>query len=387
MAGKLPKTPKNSEKRALPLGGVRVLDLSRVLAGPFATQILGDLGADVIKIESPKGDETRQWGPPYWHETSAYFLSANRNKRSFTADLKNENDREAILALLKSADVLIENFKVDSLKKFGLDFESLRLRFPKLIYCSITGFGQTGPLAHHAGYDLMIQAMSGLMSITGADASHPTKVGVAVSDLTTGLYAVIAILAALRERENSGLGQRCDLGLYDCQISLLSNVAMNFLTSRKVPEPRGNQHPSIVPYLGLKTRDGRMLTIAVGNDAQFADLCAALETNWSSDARYAGNPKRVENRDSLVGLLEKKILERDLKDWIKIFEKHHFPYGPVAKLDEVEAHAQTKAREIFRTLDDAKTPTISSPLRFSRTPIGKYSVVKSPEKIADATWK
>ncbi len=356
----------------LPLQGLNVCDLSRVLAGPYATQIMADLGARVIKIEEPtKGDETRQWGPPYFEGTSSYFLTANRNKEAIALDFSKSQDLEKLHQILSESDVLIENFKVDSLKRFGLDYLSLKSRYPKLIYCSITGFGQSGPLAHSPGYDVLIQAMGGLMSITGPEAHTPTKVGVAVTDLTTGLYAVIGILAALREKEKSGLGQHIDLALYDTQVSLLANIGMNYLTTHQIPQAIGNHHPSIVPYGTFATKD-RPILLSIGNDHQFQAFSRCVGERWSDDLKFSTNSARVKNRKELERLIDQKLSEKTRDEWMQIFTDQGFPYGPIQNLAEIESHPQTKARDLFTTMNDGKTPCIRNPIRLSRTPITEY---------------
>lgn len=374
---------------ALPLAGLRVLDLSRVLAGPYAAMVLGDLGADVIKVEHPRGDDTRQWGPPEHEGLSAYYLTANRNKRSRVLDFTRPDDHAALLALIAGADVLIENYKVGDLARHGLDFATLHARHPRLIYCSITGFGQTGPHAARAGYDALIQAMGGLMSITGPDPAHPTKVGVAIADLTTGLHAVIAVLAALRERERSGLGQHCDLALLDSQVSVLANVAMNFLCTGEVPRPLGDAHPTIVPYQSFATAD-RPLMLAVGNDRQFAGLCRALgEPQWAEDPRFASNPARVRHRGLLVPMIGDRLRTRPRDHWLAVFAAagDGFPHGPVQDLAELADDPQQRARGLFTTMDDGVTPCLKSPLGLSRTPIRSYRRPPDLGEHADATWE
>ena len=359
---------------ALPLAGLRVLDLSRVLAGPYAAQVLGDLGADVIKVEHPRGDDTRRWGPPEHAGLAAYYLTANRNKRSRVLDFTRPDDHAALLELIAGADVMIENYKVGDLARHGLDFATLHARHPRLVYCSITGFGQTGPLAARAGYDALIQAMGGLMSVTGPDSAHPTKVGVAIADLTTGLHAVIAVLAALRERERSGLGQHCDLALFDSQVSSLANVAMNFLCTGEVPRPLGDAHPSIVPYQSFPTAD-RPLMIAVGNDSQFAGLCRALgEPRWADDPRFRGNPARVQHREMLVPMIADKLTQHPRDHWLTVFGalEDGFPHGPIQDLGELADDPQQRARGLFTTMDDGETPCLRSPIGLSRTPIRDY---------------
>lgn len=358
----------------LPLEGIKVVDLSRVLAGPYATQILGDLGAQVLKIEKPQvGDDTRSWGPPFFEQSSAYFLSANRNKKSLALDLADLKDREKLLEIISEADVFVENFKVDGLKKFNLDFYSLQKKFPRLIYCSISGFGQTGPFSHEPGYDILIQAMGGLMSITGPSANQPMKVGVALADLMTGLYAVIGTLAALREREFSGLGQRIDLSLFEVQISSLTNVAMNYLVSKQVPKPMGNDHPSIMPYGVYETKDKPIL-LAIGNNSQFQKFSELLNQTWHKNELFETNEQRVLHRESLKILIHQELMKRTRDEWLKLFKHHGFPFGPILNLEEISQHPQTLHRDIFTTMDDEKTPCIRSPLHFSRTPIQNYRV-------------
>ncbi|WP_434422067.1 CaiB/BaiF CoA transferase family protein [Nannocystis pusilla] len=376
------------EKAALPLAGLRVLDLSRILAGPSAAQLLGDLGADVIKIEHPLGDDTRRWGPPDFEGGAAYYLACNRNKRSRVLDFKRPADREVLLSLLAGADVLLENFKVGDLARHGLDYAALAPRFPRLVYCSITGFGQTGPNAGRVGYDALIQGLGGLMSITGPDASHPTKVGVAVADLGTGLYAVVAILAALLERHRSGLGQHIDLALLDTQVAGLANIAMNFLCTGEVPRPLGNAHPTIVPYQSFATAD-RPLMLAVGSDPQFASLCVALgEPGWAVDPRFVTNPARVAHRAELVARLEQRLSQKTRDEWLQIFAAAtpQFPHGPIRDLAEVAADPQVTHRGLFTAMDDGRTPCLKNPIVFSRTPIDHYRRPPRLGEHPDATW-
>jgi len=370
----------------LPLSDLRVLDLSRVLAGPHAAQILGDLGADVIKVEHPRGDDTRRWGPPDHDGAAAYYLTANRNKRSRILDFNKPDEHAALLDLLADADVLIENYKVGDLARHALDFASLHARFPRLVYCSITGFGHTGPMAPRAGYDALIQAMGGLMSVTGPDADHPTKVGVAVTDLSTGLYAVIAILAALRERDHSGRGQHCDLALLDTQVSGLANVAINYLCTGDVPRPLGNAHPSIVPYQSFASAD-RPLMLAIGNDAQFTALCHVLdEPRWAHDPRFATNPARVAHRELLVPAIAAKLRERPRAHWLDLLLDTIIPHGPIQNLAELADDPQVQARDLFTTMDDGHTPCLRSPIRLSRTPITDYRRPPALGEHPDATW-
>lgn len=374
-------------KAPLPLAGVRVVDLSRILAGPYAAQILGDLGADVIKVEHPRGDDTRRWGPPEYEGRAAYFLACNRNKRSVALDLADPEDRAALEALLAGADVLLENFKAGDLARFGLDHATLAPRHPRLVYCSITGFGQTGPDARRVGYDAMIQAMSGLMSITGPDEAHPTKVGVAVADLQTGLYAAVAILAALLERQRSGLGQHIDLSLLDVQVAGLANVAMNFLCTGEVPRPLGDAHPTIVPYQTFAAAD-RPLMLAIGNDLQFRSFCAVLGEPWADDPRFATNPARVAHRDLLVPAIAARLSAHPRDHWLAAFAaaRDPFPHGPIRDLAEVQADPQVQARDLLTTMDDGRTPCLRSPLVLSRTPIDRYAPPPALGEHTGATW-
>ncbi|MFK7830124.1 MAG: CaiB/BaiF CoA transferase family protein [Congregibacter sp.] len=366
------------------LSGLRVLDLSRVLAGPWASQTLADLGADVVKIEKPEqGDETRSWGPP-WLQTpegedsaeSAYYLCTNRGKRSLTLDIRSAEGQKALRDLAGTADVLIENFKVGAAARYGLDYASLSAANPQLIYCSITGFGQTGPLSERPGYDFMVQAMGGLMSVTGAPDGQtgggPQKVGVAVTDIMTGLYATIGILAAVQERERSGLGQQVDLALLDVTAAILANQASNFLVGQGIPGRLGNAHPNIVPYQSFRARD-REFVLAVGNDSQFAALARLLERpEFIVDPRYASNSARVEHRDSLTGDLSQYFAQRDAVDWLQALEEVGVPAGPINNIAELFAEPQIAAREMVVTLPHADNPDlklVGSPIKLSRTPV------------------
>lgn len=359
------------------LAGVRVLDLSRVLAGPWASQILADLGADVIKIERPgSGDETRTWGPPYHTDaggraTAAYFLGTNRGKRSLTVDFTKPAGADIIRRLAAESDVFLENHKVGDLARYGLDYATLRSINPKLVYCSITGFGQTGPYASRPGYDFAIQALSGLMSVTGEPDGAPQKVGVAVSDLMAGLYATVAILAALYHRGERGEGQVIDLALLDVQVAALANVALNYLVSGDVPGRWGNAHPNIVPYQVFPTAD-RPIVIAVGNDAQFARLCEVLEQpTWSGDARFATNDGRVRHRAALVSLIS-DALRHDARDtWLARLEAAAVPCAPINDVAELFADPQVAHRGLTFDLPVAgggTVPQIASPLRLAATP-------------------
>jgi len=369
------------QNRPGPLAGVVVLDLSRVLAGPWATQLLGDLGAEVIKIERPgAGDDTRQWGPPFATNAdgsrgdAAYFFCANRNKKSVAVDIATPEGAQIVRDLAAQADVLVENFKVGGLKKYDLDFESLRQANPKLVYCSITGFGQTGPNAGRAGYDYMIQAMAGLMSITGETDGEPMKVGVAVADLSAGLYASNAILAALLHARASGEGQHIDIALFDVQAAMLANQATNWFVSGEVPRRLGNAHPNLVPYQPFPTADGNVV-IAVGNDGQFRALCTVLgASGLASDQHFAGNALRVEHRAELVGRLSTLTAAWPSADLFAALEGAGVPCGPINTIDQVFAEPQAAARELVieqpRSGDAAPVRTVASPIRLSRTPVG-----------------
>ncbi len=369
---------------APPLSHLTVLDLSRVLAGPWASQILGDLGAEVIKIERPaSGDDTRAWGPPFLHDRNtgldgdaAYYLCTNRNKESVTVDFTTPQGRTIVERLAARADIVLENFKVGGLEAYGLDYASLRKINPRLIYCSITGFGQTGPYAARPGYDFLIQAMGGLMSVTGRKdgepGAGPQKAGVALADILTGLYAVIGILAALAERERSGEGQHVDVALLDVQVACLANQAMNYLVGGAVPQRLGNAHPNIVPYQDLPTSDGDMV-VAVGTDAQFARLCAeAGLAGVAEDARFATNQARVANRTTLIELLAGATIARTTSDWMARLERAGVPCGPINGLDAVFADPQVRARNLRIDLPHAAAgtvPQLASPLRLSKTPV------------------
>jgi crotonobetainyl-CoA:carnitine CoA-transferase CaiB-like acyl-CoA transferase len=354
-----------------PLTGLRVLDLTRVLAGPWATQTLADLGAEVIKIEKPgEGDDTRGWGPPFLEGgDAAYFASANRGKHSVCIDITKPEGQNLIKALAAKSDILIENFKVGGLAKYGLDYNSLRTKFPRLIYCSITGFGQTGPYANRAGYDFMIQGMSGLMSITGEPDGAPMKVGVAFADIFTGLYSVIGILGALHHREKTGQGQFIDMALLDSQVGVLANQGLNYLVGDKVPERLGNAHPNIVPYQVFETADGHMI-VAVGNDRQFTEYCRIISV--AADAKFATNRGRVEHRVALIPLLSVAMKKQTTAHWISVFEADAIPCGPINSIDQMFADPQVQARslQIDQTrVDGIQVPGIANPIVMSETPI------------------
>ena len=357
------------------LDGVRVIELARVLAGPWAGQTLADLGAEVIKVERPiVGDDTRAWGPPYAKDEqgndrpgmSAYFLGTNRGKRSITLDFAKPEGAELARRLIDTADVVIENFKVGGLAHYGLDYATLATRNPKLVYCSITGFGQDGPYASRAGYDFIIQGMGGLMSISGMPDGEPMKSGIAVSDLFTGFYASIGMLAALHEARRTGLGKHLDLALFDAQVATLSNQALSYLVSNKVPAPMGNTHPSIVPYQVFAVSDGHII-VAAGNDGQFARLCdVAGVPAWAKDPRYATNPARVVNRAELVPKLAALIAAKPRQFWLDGLEAAGVPVGPINTVAQTFADPQAVARGLHLTIPLAgggTVPGVASPLR------------------------
>ena len=355
------------------LNNIKILDLSRVLAGPYCSMILGDLGAEVIKVEAPGGsDETRGWGPPFQNSISAYYLCANRNKKSITVDLKTKEGIDQIKKIIAESDVIMNNFKAGTMERFGLDYETVAQLNPSIVYCSITGFGETGPYKHLPGYDFIIQAMSGLMSITGTEASGPQKMGVAITDILTGLYACIGIQAALLERTNSGKGQKIDLSLYDSAVSALVNIGSNYLMSGKIPSALGNHHANIVPYQTFITADGEMV-VAVGNDNQFKKLCSLLNVpHLSNDRRFEKNADRVKHRDLLVSRLQKIFATKPTAYWLEQCHTNNIPCGPIQDLQDVSNDPQLHEREMFV---DYEHPTagpitmIGSPLKLSRTPV------------------
>ena len=371
-----------------PLDRVLVLDLSRVLAGPWATQILADLGAEVIKIERPgEGDDTRGWGPPFakaldgGQGDAAYYFCANRNKRSVALDFSRPEGAALVRRLAEKADVVVENFKTGGLDRHGLGYAELSTLNPRLVYCSITGFGHTGPHANSAGYDYMIQAMGGLMSITGqpdgTPGGAPMKAGVAVADLFTGLYASSAILAALMHARETGEGQHIDMALFDVQAAMLANIASNYLVSGEVPTRLGNAHPSIVPYQPLSTADGAVV-VAVGNEHQFKAFCAALgDPALAEDPRFATNALRVGNRKALIPLLTGHTMERTSADWLARLDAAGVPCGPINTIDKVFAEPQAIARGLLveQARADLANPvrTVASPLRLSKTPVSYRS--------------
>ncbi|MEQ7921025.1 CaiB/BaiF CoA-transferase family protein [Xanthomonas sp. WHRI 1810A] len=366
------------------LSHLRVLDLSRVLAGPWAGQILADLGADVIKVERPgNGDDTRAWGPPFLKDAAgentseaAYYLSANRNKRSVTIDFTRPEGQKLVRELVAKSDIVIENFKVGGLKAYGLDYESLQLENPRLIYCSITGFGQTGPYARRAGYDFMIQGLGGLMSLTGRpegeEGAGPVKVGVALTDILTGLYSTSAILAALAHRDQGGVGQYIDMALLDVQVACLANQAMNYLTTGIAPRRLGNAHPNIVPYQDFPTADGDFI-LTVGNDSQFRKFAEVADRpEWADDPRFSSNRQRVAHRAELIPLIRQATVFKTTTEWVNVLEAAGVPCGPINDVAQVFADPQVQARGLAISLPHAlggAVPQVASPIRLSGTPV------------------
>jgi crotonobetainyl-CoA:carnitine CoA-transferase CaiB-like acyl-CoA transferase len=365
----------------LPLAGVRIFDLTRILAGPTCTQLLGDLGADVIKVEKPGvGDDTRTWGPPYVKDAagkntneSAYYLSANRNKRSVTIDLQTPKGIALAKKLIAKSDILIENFKVGGLSKLGLGYEDLKTEFPRLVYCSVTGFGQTGPYAPRAGYDFLAQGLGGIMSITGAPDGEPMKVGVGIADVMTGMYASTAILAALRHRDATGEGQHIDTCLLDTQVSWLINEGTNYLVSGQIPVKLGNEHPNIVPYKVFATSNGHVI-LAVGNDRQFHDWCTVANAGeLKSDPRYASNPLRIANRETLYDIMPDFMKRKTTEEWLAELGELKVPCSPVNNIDQVFEDPHVKYRGMRIEMDhptagSGKVPLIGNPVKMSGTP-------------------
>ncbi|MGQ0483901.1 MAG: CaiB/BaiF CoA transferase family protein [Hyphomicrobiales bacterium] len=379
-----------------PLSHIRVLDLTRVLAGPWATQLLADLGAEVIKIEKPgEGDDTRGWGPPFIKNAdgsygdAAYFLSTNRGKSSVTIDMATAGGQKLIRHLAAKSDIVIENFKVGGLAKYGLDYDSLKQVNPKLVYCSITGFGQNGPYAQRAGYDFMIQGMAGIMSVTGqpdgTPGAEPMKVGVAFADIFTGLYAAIGMLGALYHRDRSGEGQYIDMALLDSQVAVLANQALNYLVGGAAPTRLGNAHPNIVPYQTFETKDGYII-IAVGTDRQFREYCRIVgRPGLADEERFRTNRGRVDNRKDLIALLAEPMKARGTAEWVAALEAAAVPCGPINTIDQVFANEQVLARglQIGLTRDDGvQVPGVANPIQFSGTPI-EYD--KAPPRLGDGT--
>lgn len=387
----MPDTPRPETPAAAPLAGLKVVELARILAGPWIGQTLADLGAEVIKVESPEGDDTRRWGPPFLdrpdgkggtERVAAYFHSANRGKRSVTCDFRNPDDLARLRELIAGADVLIENFKVGGLKKFGLDYDSLRALNPRLVYASVTGFGQDGPMATQPGYDFLIQGMSGIMDLTGEPDGQPQKVGVAWIDIFTGLYGVIAVQAALAERARSGLGQHVDLSLLDCGVAVLANQAANYLIGGEVPRRLGNAHPNIVPYQVFAASDGHLI-IACGNDRQFGALCRVLGLeDMADDPDYATNPARVVNRARLSPLIEAATRRRTRADLLAALTAAGVPGGPINTVAEALDDDQVRARGL--QIDCDGIPGLRSPVRLSRSPL---RLDRPAPLLGDGEWR
>ncbi len=386
--GTKPGSNSSGDPSTGPLAGVKVLDLSRILAGPSCTQLLGDYGADIVKIERPGvGDDTRKWGPPYIRDAegntttqSAYYLCANRNKRSAAIDIASQEGADTVRALAAKCDIFIENFKLGGLKKFGLDYESLCRENPQIIYCSITGFGQTGPNAKLPGYDLMAQGYGGMMSLTGAPDGEPMKVAVGIADVMCGMYAATAILAALRHRDMTGEGQYIDIALVDSQIAWLINEGSNYLNSGDIPKRRGNQHPNIVPYQVFSLKDGHII-IAVGNDRQFASFCEVLGSEYLAEVdEFSSNLNRVKNREKLIEILSGIMITRSKAELLKKLGDANVPAGPINNLEEVFASEQVAARNMrvsmpYPLAASGMIELIGNPVKFSKTPV---SYAKAP---------
>ena len=374
----------NSKKSAKPLAGLRVLDMSRILAGPWCGQVLADLGAEVIKVERPgKGDDTRAWGPPFLKDPdgedtseSAYYLCANRGKQSVTLDIAKAEGQAIARELAQHADILLENYKVGDLKRYGLDYATLSALNPRLVYCSITGFGQDGPFKDRAGYDFMVQGMGGLMSITGErddlPGGGPQKAGVAIADLMTGMYSTVAILAAIEERHRSGRGQHIDMALLDTQVAWLANQNTNYLVGGEVPIRMGNAHPNVVPYQTFPTKDGDVI-IAIGNDGQFKKFCeAAGIPETGHDPRYASNALRIANRDTCIAAIAPAVKLKTTAEWIAVLEPLGVPCGPIHRLDDVFANPQIKHRGMQVDVPhplSGEVPLVANPIKYSRTPL------------------
>jgi crotonobetainyl-CoA:carnitine CoA-transferase CaiB-like acyl-CoA transferase len=383
----------------LPLAGIRVLDLTRILAGPWATQSLADLGAEVIKLEKPDGgDDTRQMGPPFLRDAAtgqevdaAYFFSCNRNKESVAIDIATPEGQRLVRALVARCDVVVENFKVGALARYGLDYASLSAQHPDLVYCSVTGFGQTGPYAERAGYDYLIQGMGGLMSVTGepdgAPGGGPQRAGVALADILSGMYAALAIVSALRHRDQGGGGQHIDIAMLDVQTAVLANQAMNYLTTGQTPQRMGNGHPNIVPYQSFRASDGYLI-LAVGNDAQFRKMAQAMERpDIGEDPRFLTIALRVANRAVLVPMLEALIAQRTIAQWVALMEPAGVPCGPVNTIDRVFADPQVQSRGMQLDLPHARVgrvPSVASPMRLSATPV-RYR--KGPPVLGEHTYE
>ncbi len=358
-----------------PLEGIRVLDLSRVLALPYATMILSDLGAEVIKVERPGiGDETRHWGPPFLGTESAYFLCVNRNKKSITVDIKSREGQKIIKELARKCDVVVENFRVGELKKYGLDYKNLKKENNQIIYCSLTGYGQTGPKKNLPGYDFVMQGESGLMSITGHTNGQPMKTGVAILDVVSGLYAAISILSAIIKRDKTGQSEHIDLSLLDCSVSALVNVASNYLVSGRIPKRYGNAHPNIVPYQTFKAKD-KYFNLAVGNDNQFRKLVEILDDEKLKDEKFKTNTGRVRNRKELIKILQGIFAEKEASYWVDIFTKNNIPVGLINNLKEVFEDKQIMFRNMVRTLDHkmGKLMLVGSPIKLKESKLKDFS--------------
>ncbi len=370
----------------LPLDGIRVVDLTRVLAGPYCTMMLGDMGADVIKVEMPgRGDDSRAWGPPWAGTESAYFLSANRNKRSITLNFRTEGGRRVLLELVRRGDVLVENFIPGTLDRLGLGYDHLKEINPGLVYCSISGYGYDGPYATRPGYDFIAQAEGGIMSVTGEPEGPPMKVGVAIADITTGMFAAAAILAALRHRDRTGQGQRVEVSLLESVVGWLANVASNYLVSGEVPRRYGNAHPNVVPYQAFATADG-WVAIGVGNDAQFRRFCDVIgRPELADDPRFKTNSDRVVNRDALIPILEEVFKTRTTAEWIEALVAADLPCGPINTIDKVFQHPQLLHR---RMLEEVNHPTagriklVGIPYKFTGTPL---SIRRHPPTLGEHT--
>ena len=383
-----------NKKIKQPLEDINILDLTRVLAGPTSTQILGDLGANIIKIERPlSGDDSRNLGPPYLDKNlkkpmeSSYFLSVNRNKNSVELDFTKKEGQELAKKLIKKCDVLVENFRAGNLKQYGLDYKSIKKINPEIIYCSITGFGQNGPYSKRGGYDYLVQAMGGIMSITGEKKGNPTKIGVGVSDIITGLYSTIGILSALRFKEVTGKGQHLDISLMDSQVSWLSYVAQNYLISGEIPKRIGNDHPSIVPYQTVKAKDGLMV-LAIANDRQFKEFCEyAKISNLINDPKFKTNSSRVKNRCDLNKIINKIIKKKTIKQWVEGLVKVNVPCGPINNIQQVFEDKQVKSRKMVISMKHSKSKTkkiklIANPINFSES---KIQYKKPPPKLGQDT--
>lgn len=360
----------------LPLEGLKVIDLTRILSGPYCTMTLADMGAEVIKIESPKGDDTRQWGPPFVEDESAYFLSVNRNKKSIVLNLKEDKGREIFLKLIKDADIVVENFRPGTIDRLGIGYETLKKYNSKIILASISGFGQTGPYAQKPGYDVLAQGMGGLMSVTGEPGGAPVKGGYSLADVGAGMWAIIGILAALRERDISGVGQWVDSSLLDTMISWQTYLAGNYFATNQDPEPLGGAHPNIVPYQVFEANDGHFI-LAVGNDQLWQRFIKTMDMKVFDDSRFDTNPKRVENRDLLISILDETFKEKSVKEWVDLFEDAGIPCGPVNKFSDILQDPHVKEREMVVETEHNKLGTLNTlgvPVKLSRTP-GKVDSV------------